>query len=42
MAVIMVVVADSVMTSIRPGHTYGEGGDHLLHSLGKRIKEVKK
>jgi nucleoside-diphosphate-sugar epimerase len=25
---------DLVVTSIRPGHTYGEGGDHLLHSLG--------
>jgi nucleoside-diphosphate-sugar epimerase len=23
-----------IVTSIRPGHTYGEGGDHLLHSLG--------
>jgi nucleoside-diphosphate-sugar epimerase len=25
---------DLVVTSIRPGHTYGEGGDHLLHALG--------
>jgi hypothetical protein len=23
-----------VVTSIRPGHTYGEGGNNLLHALG--------
>jgi nucleoside-diphosphate-sugar epimerase len=26
---------DLVVTSIRPGHTYGEGGNNLLHSLGR-------
>ena len=25
---------DLVVTSLRPGHTYGEGGNNLLHSLG--------
>ncbi len=25
---------DLVVTSIRPGHTYGEGGNNLIHSLG--------
>jgi nucleoside-diphosphate-sugar epimerase len=25
---------DLVVTSIRPGHTYGEGGNNLLHALG--------
>jgi nucleoside-diphosphate-sugar epimerase len=24
-----------VVTTIRPGHTYGEGGNNLLHALGK-------
>jgi nucleoside-diphosphate-sugar epimerase len=26
---------DLVVTSIRPGHTYGEGGNNLLHALGR-------
>jgi nucleoside-diphosphate-sugar epimerase len=26
---------DLVVTSIRPGHTYGEGGNNLLHALGQ-------
>ncbi len=25
---------DLVVTSIRPGHTYGEGGNNLLHAMG--------
>ncbi|MBT4139752.1 MAG: NAD-dependent epimerase/dehydratase family protein [Candidatus Latescibacteria bacterium] len=28
------VRGDLSVTSIRPGHTYGEGGNNLLHSLG--------
>ncbi len=26
---------DLAVTTIRPGHTYGEGGNNLLHSLGR-------
>ena len=26
---------DLAVTSIRPGHTYGEGGNNLLHALGR-------
>jgi nucleoside-diphosphate-sugar epimerase len=31
---------DLVVTSIRPGHTYGEGGNNLLHALGKGTYHV--
>ena len=31
---------DLIVTSIRPGHTYGEGGNNLLHSLGNRNYHV--
>lgn len=29
-----------VVTSIRPGHTYGEGGSNLLHALGRGTYHV--
>jgi nucleoside-diphosphate-sugar epimerase len=29
-----------VITSIRPGHTYGEGGNNLLHALGRGTYHV--
>jgi len=31
---------DLVVTSIRPGHTYGEGGNNLLHALGRGTYHV--
>ena len=31
---------DIVVTSIRPGHTYGEGGNNLLHALGRGTYHV--
>lgn len=31
---------DMVVTSIRPGHTYGEGGNNLLHAMGRGTYHV--
>ena len=31
---------DLTVTSIRPGHTYGEGGNNLLHALGRGTYHV--